>query len=487
MVAVVSSIHGLALLALAQLPQADSVARPQLDSAWCTALIGELPDTATADTVPLWVLVDRWGRVDSARVDSSAALGESRESRLVREARRLRFLPWEEGPGWTLVRYPIPSRDSVETEAVRPVFTPYTVRPEIKNRRRARDVVMRHYPGHLRDAKVSGRTTVSVFIDTTGAVTNVVTSQTSGSRELDESAERAVMEFEFTPALNRGRLVPVWVNLPISFEVTGGRASEPPPREFTLGPRHDLVAEAALMDPDELDALPELILPDKVRERLTGLYLDSSPAEDLGLVVTLQVGPDGAVQTRRITERLGGAAGDESTVIALFTELSRLRFRPGMVDGEPLRTTISVRLVFSRVVGLAPSPPRFGAAPPVPLLAPSGCAGADSVLLSGPQFSPLDEPPRPVTPEWERERLISDTWPIHLQREQRSYELQFWLLLDTAGRVCTAELLNEPEDPWVAGKARQIARRLRFKPGSLDNQPVAAWYNQGLAFSFVRE
>jgi hypothetical protein len=86
-------IHGLALLALAQLPQADSLARPQLDSAWCVGLTAEPPAAAAADTVPVWVLVDRWGRVDSARVESSAALKENWERRLVREARKLRFLP----------------------------------------------------------------------------------------------------------------------------------------------------------------------------------------------------------------------------------------------------------------------------------------------------------------------------------------------------------------------------------------------------------
>ncbi len=329
-------IHGLALLALAQVPQADTVARPQLDSAWWTALAAELPDTVAADTVPLWVLVDRWGRVDSARVDSSAALKESRERRLLREVRRLRFLPWEEGPGWALVGYPVPQRDSVPPDTAGPEPTGRTTKPDIKNRRRALNVIKRHYPSHLQDAGVGGTTYVWLFVDSTGAVADVQT---------QESSPRAA---------------------------------------------------------------------------------------------------------------------------------------------EPQRTSFSVRLVFSRDAGLTPSP-RLRRASPMPFLDSSGCAGADSVLLSGPQFSPRDEDPQLVTPEWEQARLISDTWPIALQRRHESYEFQFWLLVDTAGWVCKAEVLNEPEDPWVAGKTRHIARRFRFKPARLDGRPVAAWYNYALAFSFVRE
>jgi TonB family protein len=472
-------IHSLALLALVQLPQADSVARPQLDSAWCAALTAERPGTAVADTVPVWVLVDRWGRVDSARVDSSASITEVRAAILLRSARELRFLPWDEGPGWARVECPVRLPRSA-------VFTPYTRVPRVKNPGGARRIVERYHPEELRHLGVGGEVTTWVFVDTTGVVKNALIQSSSGNRELDEAAERAVYEIEFTPALNRGRRVPVWVAFPIVFEGTPARASQPPPREFVLGPGYGPVAEATLESPGELEALPELICPDETRERLSRLYLDSDPAEDLGLVVTLQVGADGVVQTRRITERLGGATRYESAVTAIYSELGRLRFRPGVVSGEPTRTSFSVRLVFSPDIGLAPSP-RLSRTSPMPLFDSSGCAGADSVLTSGPQLSPRDEDPQLVTPEWEQARLISDTWPIALQRRHESYEFRFWLLLDDSGRVCEAEWLNELEDRWVAAKARHIVRRFRFKPASLDGRPVAAWYEFALAFSFVRE
>jgi hypothetical protein len=283
-------------------------------------------------------------------------------------------MPWEDGPAWTLVRYPIPVRDSAEAQTVGPAFAPSTRRPELKDRQGAAGVVLSHITWNLQEEGLFSTITVSAFVDTTGAVVDVVTLESSRSRKLDEAVERGVWEFEFTPALNRGRRVPAWTSLPIHIETIRRRHIETIPRrhikrsppEFILGPRHDPVAEATLMAPDSLDAPPDLIRPDEARERLSRAYLDSGPAEDLGLIVTLEVGRDGLVRTRLTSYRVGGAEWYQSTVAAIYSELKRLRFRPGVVAGEPQATTFSAWLVFSRYLGLAPSLPSSNPCPSPP-------------------------------------------------------------------------------------------------------------------------
>jgi protein TonB len=101
----------------------------------------------------------------------------------------------------------------------RPVFTPYTVRPEIKNRRRAVEIVMSHYPKILQDAGIGGTVYVWLFIDADGSVQNAQVQESSGNATLDDAALQAVYEFEFTPALNMDKRVPVWVAFPIVFEI----------------------------------------------------------------------------------------------------------------------------------------------------------------------------------------------------------------------------------------------------------------------------
>ncbi len=99
----------------------------------------------------------------------------------------------------------------------RPVFTPFTVAPKIKDPSKAARIVKGRYPSLLKEAGIGGTVIVWAFIDARGIVRNTQINTSSGNRELDEAASLAVMEFEFAPAWNRDEKVPVWVALPITF------------------------------------------------------------------------------------------------------------------------------------------------------------------------------------------------------------------------------------------------------------------------------
>ena len=103
----------------------------------------------------------------------------------------------------------------------RPVFTPFTVRPEVRNLREAKRIILRYYPRMLKDAGIGGTVDVYVFIDTKGVVQNAKVNKSSGFEQLDEAALTAAREIRFTPALNRDKRVPVWISIPITFSVTG--------------------------------------------------------------------------------------------------------------------------------------------------------------------------------------------------------------------------------------------------------------------------
>jgi TonB family protein len=99
----------------------------------------------------------------------------------------------------------------------RPTFTPYTVKPDVKNREEIQRALEREYPTLLRDAGIGGQVLVWFFIDETGKVRRALLNQTSGHEPLDEAALRVAEVIEFTPALNRDQRVPVWISLPITF------------------------------------------------------------------------------------------------------------------------------------------------------------------------------------------------------------------------------------------------------------------------------
>ena len=105
-------------------------------------------------------------------------------------------------------------------------------------------------------------------------------------------------------------------------------------------------------------------------------------------------------------------------------------------------------------------------------------------MLAAPQFSPVDEPPQLVTPEWEMERIIEDYWPLAYQRKDIRLPFRFWYLIDETGRVCRAKFIKPPADPFISAKAKQLARRLRFRPARRGGQIVAVWRQQLLDLSF---
>ena len=113
---------------------------------------------------------------------------------------------------------PPPTETSVDIASA-PTFTPMTVRPEIRNRSAVIQAMERGYPPILRDAGIGGQVLVWFFINEQGRVIDNRVANSSGNAQLDEAALRVASIYEFTPALNRDQVVPVWVQIPITFQV----------------------------------------------------------------------------------------------------------------------------------------------------------------------------------------------------------------------------------------------------------------------------
>ena len=123
---------------------------------------------------------------------------------------------FEENPVQDL---PPPPTEVVVDVAAAPVFTPMTVRPEIRNRGEVVRAMSRAYPPILRDAGIGGQVVVWFFISEDGVVLDKRVSQTSGHPQLDDAALEVAGVYQFTPALNRDQKVKVWIQIPITFQV----------------------------------------------------------------------------------------------------------------------------------------------------------------------------------------------------------------------------------------------------------------------------
>jgi len=99
-----------------------------------------------------------------------------------------------------------------------PVFTPMTVRPEIRNRTEIQGALMREYPVTLRDSGIGGTVVLWLYLSDEGVVLDRRLSGSSGQAQLDQAALRVVGVFQFTPAMNRTEPVAVWIKVPITFQ-----------------------------------------------------------------------------------------------------------------------------------------------------------------------------------------------------------------------------------------------------------------------------
>lgn len=113
-----------------------------------------------------------------------------------------------------------PPPDATETDvSAAPTFTPFTVKPDLKNRTEVQRALTREYPPLLRDAGIGGSVNVWFFIDENGRVLRTQVQQSSGHKALDDAALKVASIMQFTPALNRDKRVQVWVAFPITFQI----------------------------------------------------------------------------------------------------------------------------------------------------------------------------------------------------------------------------------------------------------------------------
>lgn len=113
---------------------------------------------------------------------------------------------------------PPPPTAELEDLSARPTFTPYTTPPDVLNREEVARALEREYPPTLRDVGIGGTVLMHFFLDENGVVGNFLVADTSGHAALDHAALRVAEVFRFSPAYNRDDRVPVWVQIPVTFE-----------------------------------------------------------------------------------------------------------------------------------------------------------------------------------------------------------------------------------------------------------------------------
>ena len=255
-----------------------------------------------------------------------------------------------------------PAREEAEELDVsaRPVFTPYTVKPDYINRAEIREALQREYPPLLRDAGIGGTAVLWFYIDEQGTVRNQLVHTSSGHEALDQAALRVAALFKFTPALNRDQAVPVWVMLPATFRAAGDSGGEAAATEAEVVRRQaveearERAAEATAAEELDVSAAPvftpyttkpEYTNADEIRAALEREYPPLLRDAGVGgtTVIWFFINERGEVENERIATTSGSDALDEAAlrVAPVF------RFTPAENRGEAVPAWVQLPITFT--------------------------------------------------------------------------------------------------------------------------------------------
>ena len=239
----------------------------------------------------------------------------------------------------------------------RPMFTPYTVAPDYVNGAEVTRALETEYPPLLRDAGLGGTVIVWFFIDETGEVQKAEVETSSGHGAFDDAALRVAPVFKFTPALNRGQAVPVWISLPITFSTSGSSGSEAakgevPEAAGTVMSETE-AAETEAAEPDlgsEPGFMPFTVAPDYVNgaEVSRAMEREYPPLlRDAGMggtvVVWFFIDETGEVQKAEVETSSGHGALDDAALRVAHV----FRFTPALNRGQAVPVWISLPITFT--------------------------------------------------------------------------------------------------------------------------------------------
>jgi TonB family protein len=287
---------------------------------------------------PIW----RQERARNPNLGATVRVHPDAESRLTAEVQEALSTA---GPA----RITVQTQEAAATDlSAEPTFTPFTVRPDIKNRQDISTALEREYPPLLRDAGIGGMAQVWFFVDETGTVARTLINQTSGHQALDEAALRVAEVIQFTPALNRDEPVPVWISLPIRFQPSQLPSIRIPPPP---GAPQEEVRPQATADPaDGPSFTPFTVRPD-IRNRSElqqALEREHPPLlRDAGIGGTVQVwiyiDETGTVGRTLVNVSSGHPALDE----AALRVADIIEFTPALNRDVPVPVWISLPVAFT--------------------------------------------------------------------------------------------------------------------------------------------
>jgi TonB family protein len=188
-----------------------------------------------------------------------------------------------------------------------------------------------HYPRKARKKKIQGQVQLNVDISETGAVEHV--EPLSGNPELIPAAMNAVKKWKYKPYLRNGKAVKVTTRLPLDFALPENI------HEIALDttplPASDAPSSATTV-------VAAAVMAGRLVHKVTPVYPASARANHLQATVVLQA----AINEQGRISELKVVSGPTEFVEASIGAVQQWRYRPYVLNGEPVAVTTQIQLPY---------------------------------------------------------------------------------------------------------------------------------------------
>lgn len=311
--------------------------------------------------------------------------------------------------------------------------------PEVEVKPHPLDLAAPVYPEKARKEGIEGKMSLKLLVNVDGSVSDV--NVLEGPEIFHQAAIDAISQSRFKPAEHNGKVVPVWMVMPIEFSLdssdTDLQLTSPVPIDAD-GNEVDIPRFFEVEAPPELLQSVKSVYPPGVTMRLE-----------------LKVNVDGSASVVKVLK------GPEEFHQAAIDAISQYRFKPGTLNGK----VVPVRMPQSIIFRL----PKQQTPPPA-----SGDADSSKVL----EFFMVEVKPKVM-------HSVKPMYPEEALRDSLEGKVFLRFIVNLDGSVSDVRVLRGLEEFHQA--AIDAVSQFRFKPAEHNGKPVAVWMTQPMSFRLPTE
>ncbi len=295
------------------------------------------------------------------------------------------------------------------------------------------------YPEKARKERIEGKMSLKLLVNVDGSVSDV--NVLEGPEIFHQAAIDAISQSRFKPAEHNGKVVPVWMVMPIEFSLdssdTDLQLTSPVPIDAD-GNEVDIPRFFEVEAPPELLQSVKSVYPPGVTVRLE-----------------LKVNVDGSASVVKVLK------GPEEFHQAAIDAISQYRFKPGTLNGKVVPVQMPQSIIFRL--------PKQQTPPPA-----SGDADSSKVL----EFFMVEVKPKVM-------HSVKPMYPEEALRDSLEGKVFLKFIVNVDGSVSDVSVLRGLEEFHQA--AIDAVSQVRFKPAEHNGKPVAVWMVQPVSFQLPTE